>query len=111
MARPPPRPRRSRACSTPRRWRGSRPSCDEAYNKLILVMQGNLEASLSDIETTLSNLKVEMAKSDAEKKEYLTMMEDLENKLSSVNQIINPVKEKLNEVLNGNETAAAPEAA
>ena len=64
------------------------------------VLQKKLEASLSGMEETLTRIRVEMAKTAAEKENYLKEMESLDEKLDQVLAGILPVKQRLNDTLN-----------
>ncbi len=75
-------------------------AANDAYGKLCGMLQKKLEASLSGMEETLTRIRVEMAKTAAEKENYLKEMENLDEKLDQVLAGILPVKQRLNDTLN-----------
>ena len=79
---------------------------NKAYTDLSELLQTQMEATLKGMESTLTEIKVEMAKGKAENDRYLSTLNSLDEKLDHVCTLILPVRRKLNEALNG-ETAAA----
>lgn len=77
----------------------------KAYNALSELLQTQMEATLNGMESTLTEIKVEMAKGKAENDSYLSTLNSLDEKLDHVCALILPVRQKLNDALN-TETAA-----
>ena len=80
---------------------------NSAYSSLTEMLDKEVENTLRGLESSLTQMKLDLQKNQVERDNLLKDMDELDQKLDSVCKLIMPVKQRLMEALNLNNTDAA----